>query len=107
VILTSAQKRQLHTTLKFRTQPPTVWWFFRASWRVYAYLGILGGIGIPALLWAGLPLASAFLAGVLISAVVRDLKFFGRFVAGWPLSNEITDWNRVNELLNSSESAGP
>jgi len=103
--LTPAQKRQLETTLRFRTQPPTLWWFVRASWHVYAYFAILGAIGIPAFLWAGWPLVSAFIAGAIFSAVVRDLKFFRRFVDGWPLSNEITNWDKVNALLNRSESA--
>ncbi len=100
--LTPSQERQLKATLKFRDRPPTVWWFVRASWRVYAYFAIFGAIGIPLSQWAGLPLLSAFIVGVIFSAVVRDLKFFRQFVKGWPLSNEITNWDRVNELLNQA-----
>lgn len=97
--LTPAQARQLEASIRLRTTPPTVWWYFRSSWRTYAYLTALYGIGIAAFIWAGWPLVSAFFAGFLFAAISRDLKLFGQFVRGWPLSNEITNWGRVDELL--------
>ncbi|WP_413863632.1 hypothetical protein [Candidatus Aalborgicola defluviihabitans] len=64
--------------------------------------GPISGARVPASRhhqrWAA-PLVSAFFAGFLFAAISRDLKLFGQFVRGWPLSNEITNWGRVDELL--------
>jgi hypothetical protein len=107
VKLTPVQVRQLQASLRFRSHPPTVWWYVRRSWHDYVYLLVLCGISIPVFLWVGWPFVSAFFAGSLFSAVVRDIKVFQQYVNTWPLSNEITDWDKVNELLRNAQSAAP
>src|SRR6187549_2821784 len=97
--LTPAQLKQLEMSQRLRTSPPTVGWYFRTSWRTYAFLLLLCSIGIGFFAWGGWPILSGFFAGVLFTAVARDLKLFAKFVEGWPLSNEITDWRRVEELI--------
>ncbi len=105
--LTPAQTTQLQMSQRLRTNPPTVGWYFRASWRTYAFLAVLcsGGIGFFA--WAGWPILSGFFAGVLFTAVTRDFHLFAKFVDGWPLSNEITDWRRVEELVSNANQPRP
>lgn len=101
--LTPAQAKQLRMTLAFRENPPTVAWYFRMNWKVYTYLGTLCVGAILFFAWNGLPIISGFFGGILFTAITRDLKLFARFVQGWPLSNEIMDWQRVEELLVSAD----
>ena len=105
--LTPAQAKQLRMSQAVRVTPPTVSWYFRANWRTYAYLGVLLAGGIIFFAWYGWPILSGFFAGFLFAAVARDLKLFKRFVDGWPLSNEITDWRRIEELLAVADEAWP
>ena len=105
--LTPAQIKQLQMSQRLRTSPPTVGWYFRASWRTYAFLAVLCSIGIGFFAWGGWPILCGFFAGVLFTAVARDLKLFAKFVEGWPLSNEITDWRRVEELVASANQPRP
>jgi hypothetical protein len=105
--LTPAQIKQLRMIQGFRTTPPSVAWYFQVNWKTYAYLGALCIGSIVFLAWGGWPIASGFFAGFLFAAVVRDFKIFGTFVKAWPLSNEITNWSRVEELLSASEQAPP
>lgn len=67
------------------------------------YLGVACTGAIFLFAWSGWPVISGFFAGILFTAITRDLKLFARFVQGWPLSNEITDWRRVEELLARSD----
>ena len=105
--LSPAQLKQLRLIQGFRINPPTVAWYFRVNWRVYAYVGVLcvGGAGFLA--WGGWPVFSGFFVGFLLAVVIRDFRFFKLFVEAWPLSREITNWTRVEELVASADQAQP
>ena len=105
--LTIRQVRQPRMSRACRDKPPTVLWYVRRSWRAYLLLGCVCGGGIAFFLWGGWPIASGFFAGFLLAAVARDLRWYSQFVQSWPLSNEITNWNRVDELLRSSSESAP
>jgi hypothetical protein len=105
--LTPAQIKQLRMSQGLRVTPPTVGFYFRANWRAYTYLCVLCTGAIVFFVWGGWPIVSGFFAGFLFAAVVRDLKLFAKFVEAWPLSNEITDWRRVEELLAVADETRP
>lgn len=98
--ITDAQARQLRITMNFRSAPPTVRWYFTSSWRIYLYLILLGVVAYPFFWWGGWPLVSGFFAGMVVAMLLRDLRWYQAFVAAWPLNKEITDWTRVQALLN-------
>jgi hypothetical protein len=104
---TAAQIKQLRLLQGFRSKPPTVAWYFRANWWVYACLSVLCVGAAILLAWDGWPVFSGFFAGLLTAAVVRDLRFFRLFVTGWPLSNEITDWAKVEALIANASATQP
>lgn len=97
--LTVAQLRQLQKMQEYRATPPTIRTHVASNWRPYLYLLIVGGIGIAFFLWAGWPVASALFAGMVFATFVRDLGWFRRMIQSWPLLQEITDWNKVDELI--------
>jgi hypothetical protein len=103
--LTPQQIAQLRKTLAFRTNPPTVGWYVRSSWRVYVYATAFFGALAAFALWIDRPIVAGFAGGALFAIYVRDFKYFSRFVEGWPLSNEITNWKRVEELVESGRHA--
>ena len=97
--LTKKQLEQLRLALKFRESPPTVLAYLRLSLRVYLYLLVVGGAGIAFFLWGGWPIVSAFLAGLVVATVARDVRLFRQLVRNWQLSCEVTDWERVEQLV--------
>ena len=104
---TPAQLKQLRLLQGFRSKPPTIGWYFRVNWSAYAYIGVLCVGGSIFLAWDGWPAFSGFFAGFLLAAVVRDFRFFKLFVTGWPLSNEITNWTKVEDLIANASAARP
>ena len=97
--LSSQQRRQLQKLREFRESPPTVSALFRDGWRAYLYVTIVGLIGVAFFLWGGWPIASGFFAGMILATVIRDVGWYRRLVRSWPMQREITDWNRVERLL--------
>lgn len=107
VQLTDRQARQLRAASSFRASPPTLLWYLRSSWHIYLFLTVVGGFGFGFSAWIGRPVASGFFAGIVLATFLRDLGWYSRFVKGWPLSNEITNWDRVDELLSSAPPPKP
>jgi hypothetical protein len=105
--LTPAQLKQLRMIQGFRLKPPTVGWYFRINWRLYAYIGALCVAAAFLLAWGRMSTFSGFFAGFILAVVLRDFRFFKLFVSSWPLSQEITDWRRVDELVASASEARP
>ena len=100
--LTHVQLRQLQKMHEFRTVPPTIGSYIKLGWRAQLLVLLIGAIGIFLFLWAGWPLASGFFAGMVVATYARDIGWYRRMVQSWPLMREITDWNRVDELLSQS-----
>lgn len=105
--LTDAQARQLRAARGFRASPPTLRWYVRSSWRIYLLLTVVSGFGVGFSAWIGHPVASGFFAGLVLATFLRDLGWYSQFVKGWPLSNEITNWDRVDELLSCTPPPKP
>ena len=105
--LTEKQIRKLELSRGFGDQGPTVGWLLRQSMRSYL---ILLALMVPLgafYWWAGTPTLSFFFAGLFIATVARDFRWHKQFVRDWPLSNAITDWDRVDELLAKARQAAP
>jgi hypothetical protein len=99
VQLTDRQAKQLRVAHGFRTSSPTLLWYIKSHWRAYLYLICVGALAIGFFAWADWPTASAFSAGLVLATLWRDIRWYNQFVEGWPLTNEITNWDRVDELL--------
>lgn len=72
---------------------------FRRAWRAYALLVVVIGLVAVYFYLHGLIAASSFLLGLLVATLIRDLRWHRQLVRDWPLSNEITDWEKVDELI--------
>jgi glutaredoxin len=52
------------------------------------------------MLWARLPMGAVLLlAGVVLGFVLREIAHQRIFIALWPLNREITNWDKVDQLL--------
>jgi hypothetical protein len=97
--LSYQQRRQLQKLRDYRRSPPTIPGLLRDGWRAYLYVTTVGLIGIVFFLWGGWPFASGFFAGMVLATIARDVGWYRRMVQSWLLQAEVTDWRRVEELL--------
>jgi len=49
--------------------------------------------------WGGWQLGSLLIAGVLLGCIWRDIVWYSLTVKNWPLTKEVTDWRRMEELI--------
>jgi hypothetical protein len=58
------------------------------------------GVGIAAsLYYLGIPSVGTLLLGMMLGAVVRDIRHFWNTVMVWPLLEQVFDWERIKQLL--------
>ena len=79
-----------------------------ASWK--AYLALFGATALinVACWWAGMLEPAWLVDGMVLGAVLRDIRNVRTQALLWPMSVEITDWERVAALIAANSSApGP
>jgi hypothetical protein len=60
--------------------------------------------GVAALWWwGGWQLGGMLIAGILLGCIWRDIVWFSLTVKNWPLSKEVTNWQRVEELITENK----
>ena len=97
--LTPKQQRQLEILRRFKDDPPTIGKYFRINWKIYLAFFVVGFIGVGYGCWIGWHWFSALVFGMVVAATLRDLGWYRQIVRNWPLTDEVTNWNRVDELL--------
>ena len=93
-----AQKRQLQAYLHFRNKRMSVLALIRFNWRIFLLMVALGVISAEYMLWLQQPFF-AWLYGFACSAVVlRDIGQCIRWSRTWPMTKELLDWSKVEQL---------
>lgn len=103
--ITKYQRRALRRAKELRDKPFPVLGSMLRSWKLYLLLGaILGGYSWWA--WSiGVVEASIASLGFLAGLVARDITWFRLHARMWPVNVEITDWAKVDRLLNEKNEA--
>lgn len=101
--MTPIQRRNLEIYLHFRDQPMTVPALIWANRRIYFLLLSLY-TAFAALVYTAFGMTGAAFVGVALAAVLlRDIAFYRRSVAVWPMLQEVLDWNKIETLAASHE----
>ena len=103
--LTALDRTYLRQYLKFRDQPMTVAGLFRSNLKNYCLqFTIFGACAVALYYLTGLE-AMTYVAVVAVTVLLRDFGFFRRSVNLWPMTEAVTDWQRIEELLDEDEAA--
>jgi len=100
--LTPAQNLTLQRLKKYREQAPAF------GERLRLASGLMIGLLVPFLILCGVTVwlkviwALPLIAGAFIGAVTAEIGHQRRYVSWWPLNREITDWQKVDQLLNGT-----
>ena len=101
--LTKRQLIQLKRGKEYRSNPPTVFAMFAKSKWKYLYMFLLY-VGVSGYFWFNQEyVLSALFGGMLFGILYRDLKWSLVLTRFWPVSAEITNWDRVDELISEHE----
>ena len=103
--LTKLEAVVLQRLHKYHTVAPTLGERLRAmsGWMI-TMLMVCGALGVV-LARLHVPGIVFLPAGVFLGALGRDIGSQRRFVKWWHVNREITDWNRVEQLLNDAKVA--
>ena len=105
--LSDYQVRALQRSLQQRESGPSITRSFRAAWKTYLMqMVFLGGLA-AFWWWGGWRAGSMLVLGILLGCIFRDAVWYSLTKKMWPLSREITDWRRVEELLAQNTPRGP
>jgi hypothetical protein len=99
--MTRLQQRNLKLWLRFRGQRLTILGLIWANRRMYLLLILaFGTLAALAYIYFG-ALGAWFLLVAFAAVFVRDIGFYRRSVAIWPIFQQVFDWNKVEELASS------
>jgi hypothetical protein len=101
--LTKIQRKTLQFLLLFFPIKPTIGRQLRFNWFAWLPLLALCAIGCIFAFTSGLSSLGWWVIGMAVGAFSRDIGRFRLFVRVWPVYKEIINWQRVTELLESSE----
>ena len=98
--LTKRQRHGLELSLRFHsTRPPTVGTMLRLHAPAYILILVFCVTLSVGMFVIGVPLAGAFCLGMLVGGTLRILRSTVAFVGNWPLTELMTQWDRVEALV--------
>jgi hypothetical protein len=102
--LTKAQRKNLELYAAYRSNTPTIWRLFRQNlvrYLVIAALIMLLNILSPSV---GMESIALIFIGLFLGTLFRDVGTIWRFVRIWPATAAVLDWERLDTLLDDSNS---
>jgi glutaredoxin len=101
--LNPLQLASLKRLRQYRDAPPAMRERVRMGLLVSLALLVPFALAGAVFLWLGARGSLFLLAGIFLGAAVREIGHQRRFAQWWPFHREITDWNKVDELLAAAE----
>ena len=102
-IIVKLKKFQLRALLRakeLRDKPFPVIGLMLRSWKLYVISIVVIGLYSWWSWSIGVTEASIASLGFLVGLLIRDISWFRLHARMWPLNVEITDWSKVDRLLN-------
>jgi hypothetical protein len=101
--VTEIQLASLKLLRQHRSKPLMAMDLFKESWRKYVLGLALLIVAIAVCVLGGSTLIAVFLGGYLVGIVTRDVQWMRNEMQVLPLTSEITNWERVEQLIQENE----
>lgn len=100
--LTPAQTLTLQRLKQYREQSPALGERVRLGMTLMLVLLVPFALLALATVWLKVPGALPLIAGAFIGAIAAEIGHQRRYINWWPLNREITDWQKVDQLLSGT-----
>jgi glutaredoxin len=100
--LTPAQILTLQRLKHYREQAPALGERLRLASSVMLLLAVAFALVISVAVWLQVPSALPLVLGAFIGAIAAEIGHQRRYINWWPLNREITDWQKVDQLLSGT-----
>jgi hypothetical protein len=97
--LNSFQRKRLRLAIQYRGRTVPLGIVLLSAWKFYAVLLLATGGGAAWLLSIGDDITAGAFIGFLVAVVWRDFIYARVSARFKPVSDAVTDWEKVNELL--------
>ena len=102
--LTPIQYKALKMYVRYHTASFTVGQVLRSSWRPWLILAAMAGFCYLCI--SPVPMACLGM-GICLGAFFRDIGHYQVAYRIWPVTEEVIDWKRVDEILQAHEKNVP
>ena len=93
-----AQRRQLQAYMHFRDKRMSVLALIRFNWRIFSILAVAGAGSVESMLYFHAIFHAWVLAAAYGAIILRDIGQFVRWTRTWPMTRELLDWSKVEQL---------
>jgi hypothetical protein len=101
--LSESQLMQLKRGREMKENPPSMFSYLKSGRRTYLYMLFLtAGVSIVFWYWKAYGYL-AFVLGYFLGVMYRDFQWSVVFRRFWPVSVEITNWQRVDDLIREND----
>ncbi len=99
---TKAQIKVLKFYAKYHNEPMTPVALVRAHWLAWLVLVLVVVVG-ASFIFLGLPAIGWVYIGISLGAFLRDVSRIIATIRVWPMLHEVTNWERLFEIIKTSE----
>lgn len=89
---------------EYRGKPLSVVTMLARNWKYNLFIGIVFGFASYIFINQGDTGYCLFLAGAFFGLLLRDIAWFRITARFWPVSDAVTDWEKVDALIEENES---
>src|SRR5262245_17683404 len=100
--LTPAQILTLQRLQQYRAQAPALGERLRIASSMMLLLAVVFALLTGVAVWMQVPSALPLILGAFIGAIAAEIGHQRRYINWWPLNREITDWQKVDQLLSGT-----
>jgi len=75
----------------------------KSNWKFYLFVGSIFGAASYFYIKDGSSIYAMFLGGAFFGMFLRDITWFRLTTRFWPISDAVTDWKKIDEIIEENE----
>ena len=101
--INKVQLKRLKASRELHGKDASAFMMLVKNWKYYLFLGALFSVLSYLFFIDGSIGYILFLGGAFLGAVLRDIVWFRLTEQYWPISDAVTDWEKVDEIIAENE----
>jgi len=102
--ISKAHLKRLKKSKELRGKKLSTISLIKNNWKFYLVVGSIFGIASYFQIKDGSSIFAVFLGGAFFGMILRDITWFRLTTRFWPISDAVTDWEKIDEFIEENES---